>query len=70
MLQYIFYQEGFLWHEHILIRLVKGGTKQEIEVQVASSGQAKKMGEAMCKSSYPGFKVQGAPQPKKWLVEK
>ncbi len=48
-----------------IIRLVKGGTKQEIEVQAASGGQAKKMGEAMCKSSYPGFKVQGTPQPKK-----
>ena len=48
-----------------IIKLVKGGTKQEIEVQAASGGQAKKMGEAMCKSSYSGFKVQGTPQPKK-----
>lgn len=42
-----------------------GGSKIVLEIKASSQGAARAQAEAMVKSSYPGYKVQGNPQPQK-----
>ena len=46
-------------------KLYKGGHIIKIDVQAKSQREAKQVAENICKTTYPEYKVNGAPQEKR-----